>query len=148
MKRLTFRIVILTFAIAFAISTPAFAAGSIAGGVYVENGNGQSVTGGGVLLSTTSPLPLLPATIGLTGFLPLARGGGYAVTVDGTFSFVNNALGLGYGIGQFGGARGSGTATAFLLHKIAPFTSVELRAYFPAGSHAATAGFLGLRFSL
>ncbi|HUA09516.1 MAG TPA: hypothetical protein VMA98_09600 [Candidatus Acidoferrales bacterium] len=136
--------------LAFAAVTggTALAGGSIAGGIYSESGNGQTATGGGVLLSTTSTLPLLPATIGLSGFAPLARGGGYAVTVDGTFSFVNNAIGIGYGIGEFGGAHASGTATAFVLHKIAPLTSVELRGYFPMGSHAATAGFLGLRFTL
>jgi hypothetical protein len=131
-----------------AASAPALADGSIAGGVFTQSGNNQSGSGGGVLLSTTSPLPILPATLGLTGFVPLAKGGGYAVTADGTFSFVNNAIGIGYGVAKFGSGNSTGTVTAFLLHKIAPFTSVELRAYVPTGANGATAGFLGLRFSL
>ncbi|HEX8806875.1 MAG TPA: hypothetical protein VF741_07990 [Candidatus Aquilonibacter sp.] len=148
MKTLLTRISSIGLVMLATATAPALADGSVAGGAFTQSGNGQSGTGGGVLLSTTDSMPILPATIGLTGFVPLAPGGGYAVTVDGTFSFVNNAIGIGYGIGQFGGAHASGTFTGFLLHQIAPRTSLELRAYVASGSHAVTAGFFGLRFNL
>ncbi len=148
MKTLLTRISWSAFVMIVAATAPALAGGSVAGGVFTQNGNGQSGTGGGVLLSTTDSMPILPATLGLTGFVPLAKGGGYAVTAEGTFSFVNNAIGVGYGVGQFGGAHASGTFTGFLLHQIAPRTSLELRAYIATGSHAVTAGFFGLRFNL
>lgn len=137
-----------TLALACACAAPAFAQGSVGGGIFTQSGNGQSSTGAGVLLSSSDPVPILPATVGITGFLPLARGGGYAVTVDGKFSFVNNAIGVGFGVGQFGGAHAGGTATVFVDHKIAPLTSIELRAYRTLGAQGATAGFAGLIFSL
>jgi hypothetical protein len=148
MKTLFTRISPISVAILVAATAPALAGGSVAGGAFTQSGNGQSGTGAGVLLSTTNSLPILPVTFGLTGFVPLAKGGGYALTAEGTFSFVNNAIGIGYGIGQFGGAHASGTFTGFLLHQIAPRTSLELRAYVASGSHAVTAGFFGLRFAL
>ncbi|HTU70386.1 MAG TPA: hypothetical protein VMF11_08680 [Candidatus Baltobacteraceae bacterium] len=148
MKLSVARTAFVTLGLCLATSAPAFAGGSVAGGLYTETGNGASATGPGIMLGTTSAMPLLPATIGLTGFLPLARGGGYAATVDGTFSFVNNAIGIGYGIGQFGAGHSGGTATAFLDHKIGPLTSLELRAYRTMGAYGAAAGFVGLKFSL
>jgi hypothetical protein len=134
--------------IAGCAGAPALAAGSIGGGIYTQSGNGTSSTGPGLILSSTDPVPLLPATVGITGFVPLATGGGYAVTVDGTFSFVNNAIGVGYGIGQFGSGHSGGTGTIFLDRKIAPFTSLELRGYKTFGTDGSTAFFGGVKFSL
>jgi hypothetical protein len=139
---------ILTALLGAALCAPALAAGSIGGGIYTQSGNGSSSTGGGAIISTSAPVPVVPIQVGVTGFVPLAQGGGYAVTVDGTFSFVNNAIGVGYGIGQFGAGHSGGTATGFLDHKIAPFTSIELRGYVTTGTKGSTAFFGGLKFSL
>ena len=139
---------ILTALLGAMLSAPALAAGSIGGGIYTQSGNGQSSTGGGVIVSTSTSVPLVPIGIGVTGFVPIAQGGGYAITADGTFSFVNNAIGIGYGIGQFGAGHSGGTATGFLDHKIAPFTSLELRAYVTTGTKGSTAFFGGIKFSL
>jgi hypothetical protein len=118
--------------LAAALCAPALAGGSVAGGAVWQSGNGATSSGAAVLLSTTTAVPVLPATL----------------TADGTFSFVNNAIGIGYGIGKFGAGHAGGVATGFLLHQIAPRTSVELRGYFPNGDKGSTAYFLGLRFSL
>jgi hypothetical protein len=134
--------------IAGAISAPAFAGGSAGAGVFTQSGNGSSSTGGAVLLSTSNALPVLPASIGLTGFAPLAKGGGYAVTLDGSFAIGKDAIGVGYGLGQFGAAHSGGTATVFFDHRVAPFTAIELRGYRTNGANGATAAFAGLKFSL
>lgn len=132
----------------FFTAAPAFAA-SIGGGVYTSGGNGLTATGGGVLLGTGASIPIIPVSVGLTGFVPLAKSGGYAVTLDGTFAAGGgNALGVGYGFGQFGGARSGGTATAFLDHRIAPFTTIELRGYHTTAVGGGTAGLLAVKFSL
>ncbi len=128
---------------------PAFAGGSIGGGFYTSGGSGVSATGGGVLLGTNASIPVLPASVGITGFAPIARGGGYAVTVDGAFAAgAGNALGVGYGVGQFGGAHSGGTLTAFVDHRIAPLTSIELRGYHTTSAGGGTAGIVALKFSL
>ncbi len=130
-------------------AAPAFAEGSIGGGVYSSGGNGLSATGGGLLLGTGAGIPVIPVSVGLTGFAPLARGGGYAVTLDGTAAVGGgSALGVGYGFGQFGGAHSGGTLTAFLDHRIAPLTTVELRGYHTTAAGGGTAGVLALKFSL
>lgn len=143
-----FRTVLAFALLAATASAPAFAQGSVGGGVFTQSGNGQSSSGGGVLLSTSSAVPLLPASVGLTGFVPIASGGGYAVTVDGRFALGKDAVGVGYGIGQFGAAHSGGTATLFFDHRIAPLTSIELRAYRTMGGQGATAGFAGVKFSI
>lgn len=130
------------------IAAPALAGGSIGGGVYTTGGNGTSSTGAGVLLSSTAGIPLVPVTVGVTGFAPLAKGGGYAVTLEGTFASGDNAFGVGYGVGQLGGARSGGTATAFYDHKLAPFTTLELRGYQTTTTGGGTAGLLAVKFSL
>ena len=130
-------------------ASPAFAAGSIGGGVYSSGGNGLNATGGGLLLGTGASIPIVPVSVGLTGFAPLAKGGGYAVTLDGTvYAGEGSALGVGYGFGQFGGAHSGGTLTAFLDHRVAPLTTVELRGYHTTTSGGGTAGLLALKFSI
>lgn len=135
-------------AIILASAAPAFAQGSIGGGVYTSGGNGTSSTGAGVLLSSGVGVPLVPVSVGVTGFVPIAKGGGYAVTLDGTVAAGNNAFGVGYGFGQFGGAHSGGTATLFFDHKLAPLTTLELRGYQTTTSGGGTAGLLALKFSL
>ncbi len=129
-------------------SLPAQADVSAAGGLFTQSGNGQSSTGTAVLLSSGRSVPIVPVSIDATGFASLARGGGYALTLEGRFAAAGNAIGAGYGVAQFGGAHSGGTFTAFLDHTIAPLTSLELRGYRTTGASGATAAFLGLRFSL
>lgn len=148
MKASIVRSAIAALAMMLVATAPALAAGSLGGGIYTQSGNGQSSTGGGIMISSSSPVPLVPIAVGVTGFVPLAQGGGYAVTVDGTFSFVNNAIGFGYGIGQFGAGHSGGTATGFVDRKIAPYTSLEFRAYVTTGTKGSTAFFGGIKFSL
>ncbi len=131
----------------FAFAAPAVAGVSAGGGLFASGGNGSSSSGAAVLISSGRAVPVLPAELDITGFAPLARGGGYAQTLEGRFGMAGNAIGAGYGIGQFGGSGSGGTFTAFLDHGIAPFTSLELRGYQTTGSNSATAGFLGVRFS-
>lgn len=131
-------------------SAPALADISGGGGLFAGGGNSEasSTSGAAVFLSTGKAVPVLPASIDLTGFAPLVRGGGYAVTLEGRFAAAGNAIGAGYGIGQFGGAPAGGTFTVFFDHAIAPLTSLELRGYQTTGARSTTAAFLGARFSL
>jgi hypothetical protein len=129
-------------------AAPAFAQGSIGGGGYASGGSGTGSTGAGVLLSSGVGVPAIPVSVGVTGFAPLAKGGGYAVTVDGTFASGSNAVGVGYGLGQFGGARSGGTATLFFDHQLAPLTTLELGGYQTLATGGGTAGLLALKFSL
>jgi hypothetical protein len=114
----------------------------------MQSGNGGSSTGTGIIISTGKAVPILPVSLGVTGFVPFAQGGGYALTLDGRFSFGSDALGAGYGFGQFGAGHAGGTATAFFDHRIASLTSIEFRAYRTTGSQGSTAGLLALKFSL
>lgn len=134
--------------LAGAICAPAYAQGSVGGGIFTQSGNGQSSTGAGVIVSTSTAVPALPVSVGLTAFGALSRGGGYAATLDGRFAFGSDAIGVGYGVGQFGAGHSGGTATLFYDHKIAPLTSLELRGYKTTGAQGSTAGFAGLKFSL
>lgn len=144
----SFAIISIALATLFT-SGPALAQGSIGGGVYSSGGNGLSATGAGVLLGTGASIPVLPVSVGLTGFAPIAHGGGYAVTLDGAFAAGSGtALGVGYGFGQFGGAHSGGTLTAFIDHRIAPLTTIELRGYQTTAAGGGTAGILALKFSL
>ncbi len=149
---MNFSRVISTFVAAVACaafaSAPALADISAGGGVFAGSGTGQSTSGAAVFLSTGKAVPVVPASIDLTGFAPLARGGGYALTLEGRFAALGNAVGAGYGVGQFGGSRSNGTFTVFVDHAVAPLTSLELRGYQTTGADSATAAFLGLRFSL
>jgi hypothetical protein len=143
-----FTIALAAVALAASLGAPALAQGSIGGGIFTESGNGQSSTGGGLLLSTSAAVPVLPVSVGLTGFGALSKGGGYAVTLDGAFLVGKDAVGVGYGIGQFGAGHSGGTGTIFFDHKIAPLTSIELRAYRTMGAQGSTAGYAGVKFSL
>jgi hypothetical protein len=133
---------------AAALTATASAQGSIGAGIYTQSGNGESSTGGGFIVSTATAVPILPVSVGLTAFGVASRGGGYAVTLDGRFAVGSDAIGVGYGLGQFGAGHSGGTATLFFDHKVAPLTSIELRGYKTTGAEGSTAGFLGLKFSL
>ena len=146
-RRLT-RTALFAAGVALSATAPALAQISLGAGGFASGGSGQSSNGGAVFLGTGASVPVIPVSVGLTGFVPLARNGGYAVTLDGRFAAAGNAFGIGYGLGQFAGSRSGGTFTAFIDHRIAPLTSLELRGYQTTGSGSATAGFLGVRFSL
>ncbi len=130
-------------------AAPAIAQGSIGAGVYAGSGNGQSSTGAAIVIGTSASIPVVPVSVGVTGFAPLARGGGYALTVDGTFAASkSDAFGVGYGIGQFGESKAGGTFTLFYDHRLAPLTTLEIRGYKTAVAGGGTAGFVGLKVSL
>lgn len=137
-----------TLALALLAWTNASAQVAVGGGVTTQSGNGSSSTGAGIIVSTGQAVPILPVSIGVTGFVPLVTGGGYALTLDGRFSAGGNAFGVGYGVGQFGAGHSGGTGTIFLDHKIAPLTSIELRGYKTMGSQGSTAALLAIKFSL
>lgn len=138
----------LAAALAASVAAPALAQGSIGGGIYTQSGNGSSSTGGALIYSTSNAVPLVPLSVGLTGFVPVAQGGGYAVTVDGKFAIGRDAIGVGYGIGQFGAGHSGGTATIFFDHRLNSMLSFELRGYRTTSAQGATAGFAGLTFTL
>jgi hypothetical protein len=125
-------------------------AGTISGGagLFTQSGNGASSTGGAVFLSSGRAVPVLPASIDVTGLLPLGGKGGYALTVEGRAGAAGFYGGAGVGVGQLGGAKSTGIFTAFVGAKVAPFTSLELRGYTAAGNTGANAALLGLRFQL
>jgi hypothetical protein len=132
-----------------AAATVAPAAADISAGVggFTQSGNGSSSTGAAAFLSSGKAVPILPAEIDLTGFVPLANKGGYAVTLEGRAGILGTYVGAGYGLGQFGAASTSGMFTAFVGTKVLPFTSLELRGYKGTASNG-SAAFLGLRLSL
>jgi hypothetical protein len=131
-----------------ALSTLSAPAATVGGGVFTGGGNGQNATGAAVLAGTNAGIPLIPVSVGVTGFAALAQNGGYAVTLDGALAFKADAVGVGYGVGKFGNAAAGGTVTAFFDHGLAPFTTLELRGYKTTAASGGTAGFIGLKFSL
>lgn len=125
-------------------------AASVAGGLTLS-GSPSSV-GGAIILTSRAPLPNAP--IELQGsFLAIAsRVSGYAVTAE-----IRGLTGGGFGGAYFGGGVGIGdlarnhqvgtVLTVFAGKSIAPFTSIEVRAYQALHDSGSTVGFLGLRFT-
>jgi hypothetical protein len=138
----------LAVTLAGALAAPAFAQGSIGGGIFTQSGNGSSSTGAGIILSTGAALPILPVSLGVTAFGAISHGSGYAITADGKLGFGGTSVGVGYGLGQFGAGHAGGTATIFLDERVAPFTAIELRGYRTTTAHGSTAAFAGLKFTL
>jgi hypothetical protein len=137
-------------ALALAVAAPASAEVSIGGGVYTSTS--PSTTGGAVLLSTGASIPQVPVDIQATIFVPLVKGGGYALTgeVRGFTGggFGGAYVGGGIGVGNLSSDRRTGPVfTIFGGKSVAPFTSVEARLIKSTQTNGATAGFLGLRFS-
>lgn len=147
-KRFVF--VLAALAVSAALPAPALAGVSVAGGGFVQGS--PSASGPAAILSTTTAVPTVPLAVGGSVFVPLASNGGYAVTAE-----VRGLTGGGYGGGYVGGGIGIGNlggqsygtvVTLFVGKPIAPLTSIELRLYKQTESGGATAGFVGLRFSL
>ena len=147
LKRLLYTFIV-TFSCGIAAAAPAAADISAGAGGFTQSGNGSSQTGGALFLSTGKAVPILPAEVELTGLVPVGPKGGYAVTLEGRAGAAGSYVGAGYGLGQFGGSTTSGTFTAFVGTKVAPFTSIELRGYKTTGSNSGSAAFLGLRLSI
>ncbi|HEY8314159.1 MAG TPA: hypothetical protein VIG51_08265 [Candidatus Baltobacteraceae bacterium] len=133
---------------AVASVAPALADISGGAGIITQSGGGSSSTGPAVFLSSGKSVPIVPASVDVTGLLPLGGKGGYAVTLEGRVGAAGIYGGAGYGIGQLGGAQSTGVFTAFVGTKVAPLTSVELRGYKASGNNGASAAFIGVRFSI
>lgn len=129
-------------------SAPARADVSAGAGVWSQSGGTRNSTGAAALISTGRAVPVLPAEVQFTGLIPLANGGGYALTAEGRAGAAGFYGGAGAGIGRLGGNDAAGVLTAFVGKGVAPLTSVELRGYKETRSGGASAVFAGLRFSI
>jgi hypothetical protein len=134
-----------------AASCPARADISVAGGGYTSTS--PSVTGGAVMLSSGASIPAVPVEVQGTLLVPITEQGGYALTAEVRgFSGAGRGgayIGAGLGFGNLSLDRSTAPVlTIFGGKSIAPFTSVEIRLYKQTNGTGATAGFLGLRFSV
>lgn len=124
---------------------------SIAGGGFIQS----SPSTGGVagILSTGASIPAVPLEIQGSLLVPITGQGGYAATAE-IRGFTGGGyggayVGAGAGIGNLSSDRSAGTIfTIFAGKSIAPLTSIEFRLYKQTQATGATAGFVGLRFSL
>lgn len=124
---------------------------SVAGGGWVGTSPAQS--GGAVMISTSSSIPVVPISLQATLLVPVTRQGGYAITGElrglSGAGFGGAYVGIGAGIGDLSIGRTTGPVlTVFGGKPIAPHASVELRLYQGLQAGGTTAGFAGLRFSL
>jgi hypothetical protein len=132
-------------------SCPARADISIAGGGYTSTSPSQ--TGGAVMLSSGASIPSTPVELQGTLTAPIAKQGGYALTVE-VRGFTGGGrggayVGAGVGFGNLSVDKSTGAVfTIFGGKSIAPHTSVEIRLWKQTNDTGATAGFLGFRFSL
>mgnify|MGYP001441070932 CR=1 FL=1 len=132
-------------------TAPARADVSVAGGAWV--GTSPSQSGGALMLSTASSIPVVPIGLQATLLVPITRQGGYAITGEirglSGGGFGGAYVGAGAGIGDLSIGRTTGpVVTIFGGKGIAPHTSIELRLYQGLQAGGTTAGFLGVRFSL
>ncbi|MGH7738218.1 MAG: hypothetical protein ACREMP_10200 [Candidatus Tyrphobacter sp.] len=132
-------------------SAAASAAVSVAVGGWT--GTSPSETGGAVMLSTSSSIPVVPVGLQATLLAPLTRQGGYALTgeIRGLTGagFGGAYVGIGAGIGNLAIGRTTGpVVTIFGGKSIARHVSIELRLYQGLQTGGTTAGFAGVRFSL
>lgn len=115
--------------------------------------NGIAVSNrGAVLLSSAASVPSLPVEVQGTLLVPITSQGGYALTgeVRGLSGggFGGAYVGAGVGFGTLSASRQTGPVlTVFVGKPIAPYTTIELRAYQSTRDDGTTAGFLGLRFT-
>lgn len=144
-------IAVLTLSCAALLAAaPARAGLSVAAGGYTSSS--PTATGAAVMVSSGASVPAVPLEFQATLLAPLAGHGGYAITGE-IRGFTGGGLGGAYvgagaGIGTLSLDRSAGPVlTAFAGKGIAPFTSIELRAYKGTREGGATAGFIGLRFS-
>lgn len=129
---------------------PAAAGVSVAGGGLVAGS--PSSLGAAAILSSGASIPAVPVEIQASLLVPLAKNGGYALTGE-VRGFTGGGFGGAYvgggaGVGRIGSATSGPVLTLFAGKSIAPFTSIEIRVYQQTQEGGATAGFLGLRFSI
>ncbi len=137
-------------ALVIACAAPAAAEVTVGGGVYTSTN--PSTTGAAVLVSSGASIPKVPVDLQATVFLPLVRGGGYAVLgeVRGFTGggFGGAYVGAGIGVGNLSANHQTGPVfSVFGGKSIAPFTAIEIRLIKGTQTNGSTAGFLGLRFS-
>lgn len=141
----------ITLAAAAAFPGTAHAAISVAGGGFVQNT--PSTSGLAAIVSTGASIPTVPLEFQGSLLIPVTGQGGYAATgeVRGYTGggYGGAYVGAGGGIGTLSGDRSAGTVlTVFAGKSIAPLTSFEIRLYKQMNARGATAGFIGVRFSL
>ncbi len=123
---------------------------SIAGGGLVSGS--PSSLGAAAILSSGASIPAVPVEIQASLLVPLAKNGGYALTgeVRGFTGggFGGAYVGGGLGVGRLGSTSTGPVLALFAGKSIAPLTSVEIRFYKQTQDGGATAGFLGIRFSI
>lgn len=142
-------LIIATLAALAALPGRALASSSVAAGGYTQS---PGSSGGAVILSSGASIPAVPLEVQASLMTAIAGQGGYALTgeIRGFTGggFGGAYVGAGAGIGNLSTDRSPGTVlTIFAGKSIAPFTSIELRAYRQTKESGATAGFIGLRFS-
>jgi len=136
---------------ALALPKPALASVSVAAGGYVQNT--PSTGGAAAIVSSGGSIPVVPLEFQTSVLVPLTKTGGYAATLE-IRGFTGGGLGgayvgFGAGLGNISTNRTNGTVfTVFGGKSVAPFTSLEVRLYKQTQETGATAGFVGLRFSL
>jgi hypothetical protein len=134
-----------------AACAPSAASVSVAGGGFLQDKPSQ--TGAAVIVSSGASIPAFPLEIQGSLLIPITSNGGYAATAE-----IRGFTGGGFGGAYVGGGAGVGdlssdrsvgpVLTIFGGKSIAPRTSVEIRLYKSTGDLGATAGFVGVRFSL
>jgi hypothetical protein len=127
------------------------AAVSIAGGGIIRDNPSQTALA--AILSSGASIPAVPLELQGSLLVPIGGKGGYAATAE-----IRGFTGGGYGGAYVGAGAGIGTLssdgssgavfTIFAGKSIAPLTSLEFRLYKQTQSTGATAGFVGVRFSL
>jgi len=135
------------------LPSQARAAVSVAGGGFAQDVPGKS--GLAAIVSSGASIPAVPLEFQGSVFVPVSggKGGGYALTAE-----IRGFTGGGYGGAYVGAGAGVGTLsregssgtvfTVFAGKSIAPMTSIELRVYKQTQESGATAGFVGVRFTL
>jgi hypothetical protein len=150
--RAKWRSSIFAFTIAVAsVCAPACASVSIAGGGFLRDSPSQA--GGGVIVSSGDTIPAVPLEIQGSLLVPITSSGGYAFTAE-LRGFTGGGyggayVGAGAGIGDLSSDRSVGAIlTIFGGKAITQRASIEVRLYKSTSHLGATAGFLGVRFSL
>jgi len=135
----------------FGTCAPALASISVAAGGFTQDRPAKS--GAALILSSGASIPAIPLEFQGSLLVPATSGGGYAATAEirgfTGGGFGGAYIGAGAGIGNLSSNRTTGPVfTAFAGKSIAPFTSIEVRIYRSTADNGATAGFLGVRFSI
>ncbi|MDQ2872795.1 MAG: hypothetical protein M3R35_06670 [Candidatus Eremiobacteraeota bacterium] len=143
--------VLQSIAVAACMWSPASAAVSIAGGGFIQDKPSQ--TGAAVIVSSGDSIPAFPLELQGSLLVPLTSRGGYAVTAEirgfTGGGFGGAYVGAGAGVGNLSSDRSTGPVlTVFGGKSFSKNASIELRLYKATGDLGATAGFVGVRFSL